>query len=74
MSVARADWRIGVILVVSALALTVQEYLGPRPYLEWFVYDAHRGPLVWWSFWSVVGYVALPLVTVLALPGERLAD
>ncbi len=70
----RADWKIGVMLVVAALALTIQEYLAPRAHLEWFVYDERRFPLPWWTLWSVVGYAAIPLLTVLALPGERLRD
>jgi membrane protease YdiL (CAAX protease family) len=67
-------WQMGVLLVVSALALTIQEYLAPRAFFEWFVYDKTRLALEQWTFWSVVGYVALPLLTVLALPGERLRD
>ena len=67
-------WQIGVLLVVCAIALTIQEYLAPRASFEWFVYDEHRPPLSWWTFWSVLGYVVMPLATVLALPGERLGD
>jgi membrane protease YdiL (CAAX protease family) len=70
----RADWKLGVMLVVAALALTIQEYLAPRAQVEWFVYDDRQLPLPWWTFWSVIGYVAIPLATVLALPGERVRD
>ena len=70
----RSDWRIGVLLVVCALALTIQEYLAPRAYFEWFVYDDHRLRLDWWTFWSVFGYVGMPLAAILALPGERLSE
>src|SRR5205085_10745775 len=52
-------WQMGVLLVVSALALTIQEYLAPRAFYEWFVYDKTRLALQTWTFWSVVGYVVL---------------
>ncbi len=72
------DWRIGVLLVAAAIALTLQEYLGPRVSYEWFAYDPalptrHGGAAGqwWWTWWSVLGYVLVPLAVVIALPGER---
>ncbi|MBE7448482.1 MAG: CPBP family intramembrane metalloprotease [Kofleriaceae bacterium] len=77
----RPHWRIATLLVMAALAVTLQEYLGPRLTHEWFPYDpslpARQGSLArtgWWTVWSLLGYVVLPMAAVLALPGERLRD
>lgn len=74
------DWRVLVILVTVAISLALQEYYGER-YLfqELFPYQAGdrywtlKG-FVWWSGWRVFGYVILPALTILAMPGERLRD
>jgi uncharacterized protein len=76
----RFDGRVLVILVTVAVSLSLQEYYGERwLYQELFPYEAGdrywtlKG-FVWWSGWRVVGYVILPVLTILAMPGERLRD
>lgn len=74
------DWRVLVVLVVAAVSLTLQEYIGDRGAFErWF---PTRGPnqyyelrgFAWWSSWRVIGYVIIPVVAILIMPGERLRD
>ena len=74
------SWKIGVILGVAALSLTLQEYIGDRGAFEaWF---RPRGPdkyfelkgFAWWSSWRVIGYVILPLTTIALLPREHIRD
>jgi uncharacterized protein len=80
----RLDWRPLVVLVVVAVSLTLQEYLGDRgffrrafmagadwydPKSDWELYS-----FAWWSGWRVVGYLALPALVVVCMPGERLRD
>jgi membrane protease YdiL (CAAX protease family) len=74
------DGRVLVILVTVAISLSLQEYYGERwLYQELFPYQAGdqywtlKG-FVWWSGWRVFGYVILPVLTILAMPGERLRD
>jgi membrane protease YdiL (CAAX protease family) len=73
-----------VVLVVAVLCLILQYYIGDRDtFYRWFP----RPPGVpfvksyyelesfgWWTAWSVGGYVVIPLVVVLLLPGEHLRD
>src|SRR5262249_8536676 len=63
-----------IVLVVVAVSLTLQEYLGDRVYFErWF--PAHGKPdkyyelesFAWWSGWRVTGYVVMPVVVLLAM-------
>ena len=75
----RISWKAGAILVAAAILLTLQQYLGPRIPYEWFPYDpavpprhGHPDAFAWWSVWSIGGYLVLPALLVLALPGERL--
>jgi membrane protease YdiL (CAAX protease family) len=74
------DYRILVILVVVAVSLTLQEYIGDRGYFE-----AHWPPALgdkyfelkgfaWWSGWRVFGYVVMPVITMICLPGVRVRD
>jgi membrane protease YdiL (CAAX protease family) len=74
------DWRVLVVLVVAAVSLTLQEYIGDRGAFErWF---PSRGPnpyyelrgFAWWSAWRVIGYVILPIAAILLMPGERVRD
>jgi membrane protease YdiL (CAAX protease family) len=74
------SWQILVILVVVAVSLTLQEYIGDRGQWErWFPsrgrddYYELKG-FVWWSGWRVLGYVVIPVVAILAMPGERVRD
>ena len=74
------DWKVGVILAVVCLSLTLQEYVGQRElYKTWF--SDHAGERYfqlqafgWWTGWRVLGYVLLPALVILLLPGERLRD
>ena len=68
-----------VVLLATALSLTIQEYVGGADrYEHWFPYDGGEYwelmSFVWWTGWRVIGYVLIPIVVVLYLPGERLRD
>ncbi|HEY5949641.1 MAG TPA: type II CAAX endopeptidase family protein [Kofleriaceae bacterium] len=76
-----ASWKVLVILVVSAVSLTLQEYIGDRGAFErWFPTHGHPDPyfelkgFAWWSSWRVIGYVIMPLVTIALMRGERIRD
>lgn len=76
-----ASWNVLVVLVVCAVSLTLQEYLGDRgSYERWFPPRGARDPyfelktFAWWSGWRVFGYVILPMAAVIAMRGERLRD
>jgi membrane protease YdiL (CAAX protease family) len=75
------SWKVLVILVVCALSLTVQEYIGDRGAFErWFPPHGRVDPyfelkgFAWWSSWRVIGYVVMPLLTISAIRGERIRD
>ncbi len=78
------DWRPIVILIVSALSLTLQEYYGDRdvfaimfpknPAVPWVKSNHELLLFGWWSGWRFVGYVVIPTVVILLLPGERFRD
>jgi len=82
----RLDYRPLVVLLTVAVSLTLQEYWGERSqFAEWFppAADAFRWDgqsrwvlvsFVWWSGWRFFGYLVLPALVVLCLPGERLRD
>ncbi len=74
------DSRVLVILVVVAVSLTLQEYIGDRGYFE-----AHWPPAIgdkyfelkgfaWWSGWRVFGYVVMPMIALACMPGARIRD
>ncbi len=78
----RIDWRIVVVLMFTCVTLTLQEYIGDRTFYEktwppvrrnvgeyW-----HLGGFAWWAGWRVLGYLLLPMLVVLCMPGERLRD
>ena len=74
------DWRVLVILVIVAISLTLQEYIGDRGQFErWFPahgYDTYyelKG-FAWWSGWRVLGYVIIPWTAIAIMPGERIRD
>jgi membrane protease YdiL (CAAX protease family) len=74
------DWKVLVILLTVCVSLTLQEYVGQRElYRAWF--PEHHGDryfqlqaFAWWTGWRVIGYLVLPILVVLLLPGERLRD
>ena len=74
------DWKVLVILFTAAVSLTLQEYVGQRElYKAWFPeHSADRyfqlEAFGWWALWRVLGYLVLPALVLLALPGERLRD
>jgi membrane protease YdiL (CAAX protease family) len=76
----RYDWRVVIILATVAISLSLQEYYGERglyqrlfPFEQGDQYWTLKG-FVWWSGWRVFGYVVLPAITILLMPGERLRD
>jgi membrane protease YdiL (CAAX protease family) len=76
------DWRPLVVLIFAAVSLTLQEYLGDRGVFENLVTThgwklgkyADLASFAWWSGWRVLGYLILPMIVVLCMPGERLRD
>jgi membrane protease YdiL (CAAX protease family) len=75
------SWQVLAILVVCALSLTIQEYIGDRGAFErWFPSRGRPDPyfelkgFAWWSSWRVIGYVIMPLLTIAAIRGERIRD
>ncbi len=79
----RWDYRPVVVLLVVAVSLTCQEYLGDRGLfrqLSWLPREWRQGPewelwsFGWWSGWRVLGYLIFPAVVVMLMPGERLRD
>lgn len=74
------DYRPLVIMVVVALSLTLQEYWGQHDDFNRF-FPPEPGDQYhnlksfgWWVSWRVFGYVVLPVIVIIALPGERLRD
>lgn len=67
------------ILVTVCISLTLQEYVGGHDtYNRLFPNDRSRywelWGFVWWSGWRVIGYVLLPMLVIVLLPGEHLRD
>ena len=75
----RFDWEPLVILVVAAVSLALIQYPGDRATFGRTFANIH-GPFgmlwafAWWTGWRVLGYVVIPVVTIAALPGQRLRD
>jgi hypothetical protein len=78
------DYRPLVVMCTVAVSLTLIEYYGDRniwdqivtrwlPWLRDFRYFELSG-FAYWSAARVVGYVAIPFLVVLFMPGERLRD
>jgi membrane protease YdiL (CAAX protease family) len=74
------DWRVVVVIITCCVVLTLQEYVGQR-----LVFREHwpRVPgdtyyslkeYAWWAGWRVGGYLLLPMLVILCMPGERLRD
>ena len=74
------DPAILVIMVVCAVSLTLQEYIGDRGmYNHWFPVNGNDRyyelkSFAWWAGWRVLGYLIIPILVVLILPGQRLRD
>lgn len=74
------DWKVLVILVTAAIALTLQEYVGQRDLFRlWFPERAGGSyyqleAFGWWTLWRVGGYMLLPMLVIALLPGERIRD
>jgi membrane protease YdiL (CAAX protease family) len=76
----QVDLRPLVVLVTVCVALTLQEYVGERDFFrQWFpeLAKGEYGELrayAWWSGWRFIGYVVLPVVVILCMPGQRVRD
>ena len=75
------DWRPLVVLVTTALTLTLQEYIGRRSVFRAIVPDPPGGAayaelagFTWWAAWRVITYVVLPAIAIAAMPGEHILD
>lgn len=75
------DGRTVAVLVLVTASLTAQEYLGDRSMMDKFVpqwgHSVHWGQLygfVWWAGWRVLGYLVIPAVAILFIPGVRVRD
>lgn len=74
------DWRPLVVLVTVAISLTFQEYLGQRvDFQRWYPPNPSDQyytlkSFAWWSGWRFFGYVVIPTIVILLMPGERLRD
>jgi len=71
--------RVLVVLLAVAISLTLQEYVGGADkYEKWFPYDGGEYwelmGFVWWTGWRLIGYVLIPVLVILCLPGECLRD
>src|SRR5262249_35171361 len=66
-----------VVFVLVAVSLTLQEYFGDRSVfrdlfrtgVDWELWS-----WMWWAGWRVFGFLVLPTIAVLLMPGERLRD
>jgi membrane protease YdiL (CAAX protease family) len=75
----RSDLQVLTVLVTVAASLTLQEYLGGHDgYERLFPPDGSRYwelcSFAWWSGWRVFGYVAIPMIALACLPGQRIRD
>jgi membrane protease YdiL (CAAX protease family) len=77
------DYRPIVVFLLVAVSLTLQEYLGDRGFfrnLSILPREIRAGPdwelwsYAWWAGWRVLGFLVIPTVAVLLMPGERLRD
>ena len=77
------DWRPVVVLVTTAVTLTLARYYGNNatfseliPY-DKKIYTRDEWDLMaraWWSGTRVVTYVLIPMATIALMPGERIRD
>jgi len=77
------DFRPAVVLITTAVVLTLARYFGGSSTLVRLVgedralYSSAEWDLLvraWWTFMRVVTYVAIPVMTIWAMPGERVRD
>ncbi len=78
------DYRPLVVMCTVAVSLTLIEYFGDRDVYDaavrrwWPSFVQHRffelGGFAYWSLARVLGYVVLPFLVVLLMPGERFRD
>lgn len=78
------DYRVVVVLITTAVTLTLIEYFGDRTTFRMAVsrwyrpFNSHRyyelAGFAYWSGARALGYIVLPWLTVLLMPGERLRD
>ncbi len=77
------DWRPIVILVTTAVVLTLCKYYGGNATFSELVpfdrklHSRSDGDLMaraWWSGVRVVCYVVIPMLTIVLMPGERIRD
>jgi membrane protease YdiL (CAAX protease family) len=76
----RFDYRPLIVMVTVAVGLTLQEYIGERQVFANLFPQRMTGEygqlesFVWWTAWRFIGYVFLPAMTIVCMPGERLRD
>ncbi len=79
----RFDYRPAVVFIVVAVSLTFQEYYGDRNYfrqLSFMPRSVTTGAywelwtFAWWAGWRVLGFLVVPAIAVVLMPGERLRD
>jgi membrane protease YdiL (CAAX protease family) len=69
-----------VVMVVCAISLTLQEYVGGSDRCARIFPPSGGGrywelmSFAWWSGWRVLGYVVLPMIAIALTPGQRLRD
>ena len=77
------DWRPAVILVTTAVVLTLARYFGNNATFSQLVpfdkdvYSRDEWDLMaraWWSGTRMVTYVLIPCITIALMPGERVRD
>ena len=67
----RYDWRPLVVLAIAAMAVTIAYYAAPSARAGGFrELPFHLRQLGW----QAVSYIAIPILAILAMPGERLRD
>jgi membrane protease YdiL (CAAX protease family) len=75
------DRRTVAVLLLVAISLTAQEYLGDRSIFdkvlppstamhEWYALYG----FAWWAGWRVLGYLVFPALVILLIPGVRVRD
>lgn len=77
------DWRPIVVLVTTAVVLTLARYFGGQAtFSELIPYDSKVHSRAdwdlmvraWWSGVRIVTYVVIPVLTIVLMPGERVRD
>lgn len=69
-----------IVLFTVAVSLTLQEYWGQHDdfnrLFPWDGTDEYHNlkSFAWWVGWRFVGYVVLPVLVIVAMPGQRVRD